>query len=124
MKLLFLDDIRYPKDVFTYIPDPIYNLKNWDIVRNYNDFVNYIKESKELPPLISFDHDLSDEHYVSNDFMAYKEKTGYDCAKWLVEYCLENNLDLPEYLSHSMNYYGKKRILQILNDFEEMKNNG
>lgn len=124
MKLLFLDDIRYPKDVFTYIPDPIYNLKNWDIVRNYNDFVKYIKESKELPPLISFDHDLSDEHYVSNDFMTYKEKTGYDCAKWLVEYCLENNLDLPEYLSHSMNYHGKKRILQILNDFEKMKNNG
>jgi hypothetical protein len=42
------------------------------------------------------------------------EKTGYDCAKWLVEYCVEHGLKFPEYVVHSMNPVGKENILSYV----------
>lgn len=125
MKYLFLDDIRNPKDVAKYI-NP--NLKSlyidniWDVVRNYNEFVKYI-ETNGVPDVISFDHDLADEHYrpsmyaedkhYSNYYTdgTFKEKTGYDCAKWLLGYLYEKNL--PTYrtiICHSMNPVGRENI--------------
>ena len=71
MKKLYLDDVRNPKT------------EGWEIVRNYDDFVNYINENG-LPDEISFDHDLGED--VS--------KTGYDCAKWLCEYCWGNGIQI------------------------------
>lgn len=130
-KYLFLDDIRVPKDAFDYIKDEIYINKTWIIVRNFNEFIQYIIENG-LPDLISFDHDLADEHYVPSkywyDYEASKkyqeqqnnkEKTGFDCAKWLVDYCIDNDLKLPSYLSHSMNPVGRDNILGILDNFKK-----
>ena len=66
MKKLFLDDVRVPFDCAKYMrPDDLkymYEDEEWDIVRTYNDFVGYI-EHFGVPDLISFDHDLADEHY-------------------------------------------------------------
>ena len=42
------------------------------------------------------------------------EKTGLDCAKFLVEYCADENLPLPEYLAHSANPAGKENIEKFL----------
>jgi len=113
---LFLDDVRVPYDVFKMIINPIYeNNEDWVIVKHYYEFVDYIKEN-DIPEFISFDHDLSFDHYLSEnqegdiDYVSLKEKTGYDCAKWLVEYCLENNLTIPDYYVHSANPVGKKNI--------------
>ena len=56
--LLFLDDLRNPKDViWVNLPEV-----EWTVVRNYDDFVNTIID-KGVPTRISFDHDLADEHY-------------------------------------------------------------
>jgi len=44
----------------------------------------------------------------------YKEKTGLECAKFLVEYCVNENIKLPEYLVHSANPPGKKNIESFL----------
>lgn len=91
---LFLDDVtipicRYPKS----------NNEDWDIVRTFNEFKNYITENG-IPKIISFDHDLGEE------------KNGNDCAKWLVEYCIDNKILEPNFavLVHSMNPIGAKRI--------------
>ena len=62
---LFLDDIRNPSDVGNYIRASLAELfskENWIIVRNYKEFCNYI-EKKGVPNVVSFDHDLADEHY-------------------------------------------------------------
>lgn len=128
MRLLFLDDIRQPKDAWAYTSNPIYTRQDWSIVRNYTEFVVYI-ETNGLPDLISFDHDLAIEHYqtlldeglskrAARKQAAPMEKTGHDCARWLVEYCRERDLDLPKYLSHSMNPVGKENILNTLKDYE------
>ena len=126
---LFLDDVRNPIDCILYIKDKIY-AEEWDIVRNYNEFINYITENG-IPDLISFDHDLADEHYsptmydggslYNHLYSEFKEKTGYDCAKWLCDYCSQNGLPLPTYLVHSMNPVGRDNILGVLKTFERFE---
>lgn len=114
---LFLDDERVPKQV-KWIELP---LVNWVIVRNYDDFVHHIT-THGIPLIVSFDHDLALEHYADAgkqqlNYATYREKTGYDCAKFLVEYCLERNYNLPKYYVHSMNTVGKANILSLLNSY-------
>ncbi|MBV8326353.1 MAG: hypothetical protein JO178_08590 [Chryseobacterium sp.] len=91
--------------------------KDWHIVRNYEEFVNRILE-KGLPEIISFDHDLGDEHELKNNARKWLEKTGYDCAKWLTEYCMDHYLDLPMFYCHSMNPVGKENIISLLKNFK------
>ena len=119
---LFLDDNRSPGDV-KWISLPIVK---WRIVRSYKDFVGIITK-ENLPVNISWDHDLSISSYqefhradASGEPINYtniEEKTGYDCAKWLVSYCAERNLNLPNYTVHSWNPVGKKNIESILESY-------
>lgn len=119
---LFLDDIRSPYDVFRNTIDPDYEHNyDWKIVKNYEEFVGVILESG-LPKLISFDHDLSQNHYLpenqSNiDYDKLTDKTGYDAAMWLIGYCKTNNIGLPKFKVHSANPEGKKNIEDILIHF-------
>tara|TARA_B100000508_G_scaffold136183_1_gene128878 strand:+ start:362 stop:742 length:381 start_codon:yes stop_codon:yes gene_type:complete len=115
---LFLDDERKPGDV-TWIADSRYNQFSWDIVRSYDAFVAYIEE-RGVPEFISFDHDLADEHYRAlmsgQDHEEHKlpEKTGYTCAKWLVEYCIDKGQKFPEFHVHSMNPIGGDNIKGVV----------
>ena len=76
--------------------------------------------------MISFDHDLSDKKYIlhlnkDEDLSKYREKTGYECAKWLVNYCLDNDLDIPEYYVHSYNTVGKTNIISYIENFKKTR---
>ena len=42
-----------------------------------------------------------------------------EMSKWLVEYCLDNDVDLPEYNSHSANPLGRENILSYLTNFKK-----
>ena len=126
--LLWLDDLRNP-----FIDEekrvPIGNDK-WNInwVLNYEQFVQWI-EIYGLPDAISFDHDLADEHYTPEYFWddyeeskkfqewrgkTYQEKTGMDCAKWLVDFCMDNKVELPKFYVHSANPVGADNIRGLL----------
>lgn len=128
MKKLFLDDIRNPGDCVLYMrPFEIY-MEKWDVVRNFDEFVKYILDNG-VPSIISFDHDLADEHYspYMNDqkkynrlYSQFREKTGNDCARWLCEYCVENSIPLPKYLVHSMNPVGRDNILSTMQSCEKV----
>lgn len=121
---LFLDDVRNVKDVVTYMhlrigdKNPIYLEDNWLIAKCYEDFVDIIQE-KGIPEFVSYDHDLALDHYIDGDMgfvgEGYKEKTGYDCAKWLVEYCKSKGIKHPSYAVHSMNPVGTQNIKNYLN---------
>jgi hypothetical protein len=120
---LFLDDMRMPHEVALYFEPQhirsVYEEQKWIIVRSYNEFVTHITENG-LPVCISFDHDLADEHYnQANNDEDYKEKTGYECAKWLVEFLIEHNLELPVIYCHSMNPVGKQNILKLFENFQK-----
>jgi len=126
-KLLWLDDLRNP-----YLNEegkvPVENLII-DWVLNYSQFTQWI-EKYGLPRAISFDHDLAQEHYTPeyfwNDYQeskkfqdwkskSYIEKTGADCAKWLVDYCLDKGLHLPKINVHSANPIGADYIFIEIN---------
>lgn len=113
IKKIFLDDIRNPKT------------NDWIIVRNYQEFVNWITENG-LPDEISFDHDLaliSYEPSTQKEKFEYTEKTGYDAAKWLCEYCWINGLPIPSWNVHSANPVGRDNIISILKNYQEKLNN-
>ena len=118
MYKLFLDDERLPKSV-TWVEMP---LGPWIIARNYDQFVKYIMQHG-LPSFVSFDHDLGLEHYIvgAPKYNEYKEKTGHDCAKWLVEYCMNNNLEFPEYQVHSMNPIGSTNIRSYIESYKKSR---
>lgn len=109
--LLWLDDIRNPFDengkwlVFSPIPQPFEVV--W--VKNYTDFVWWIRMNG-MPDAICFDHDLGEE--------GAEEKTGLDCAKWLIEYCMDNRFKLPAWNVQSANPVGKENINTLLNNFK------
>jgi len=127
---LFLDDERHPKDVKWVDLPPV----EWRVVRTYKDFVRLITKDG-LPKKISFDHDLAQEHYgeyirVATEkseeakqirYDTLREKTGYDCAKWLVDYCIEWDKDLPEYYIHTMNPVGGINIKHVLKNYEKYR---
>ena len=126
--VLFLDDERNPQDV-TWARFPRDGVTF--VARNYEQFVDSIY-NKGMPRFVCFDHDLADFHYQAmlkdneaNRYTAFvpddegglnltfdygKEKTGFDCAKWLVQYCIDNGLKFPPYVVHSMNPVGGQRI--------------
>lgn len=116
---LFLDDNRELKDVAEYTGLDMYTTEEWVVARNYEEFVDYIQEFG-MPNRISFDHDLGD---VSDD-PEHNEMTGYDAAKWLIDYCLENDVLPPMYLTHTNNPVGNKNINDIIQSFIKFKQDG
>jgi hypothetical protein len=121
-KALYLDDVRTPTETLP-------NYKPWYVVRNYDEFVKWIDENG-IPDLISFDHDLADEHisdyaiqvasqgYQHPNYEEYKEKTGVDCAKYVIDYCQTNDVILNKCVVHSHNPVGGKNIQDGINGFK------
>ena len=117
---LFLDDVRRPETTFSHMELPVFNAGGWIIVRNYYAFITLI-EKKGVPDVIAFDHDLADVHYKKQEFDYDDdnlEKTGYHCAKWLIDYCIDNKKELPhEIIIHSMNPSGSKNIKSLFDTY-------
>lgn len=123
MYKLFLDDERNLREIY-----PLADNDEWIIVRTYDEFTQTIAQNG-LPVEISFDHDLSAEHYPNRetegqpiDYSLHIEKSGYDCAKWLVDHCLKKGIDvLPTCHIHSANPIGKENIERFLGRWGQLK---
>lgn len=130
-KLLVLDDFRDPNNhQYTSFYLLYFDFRNFDEiiwVKDHYEFVDYIK-ANGLPTAISFDHDLSDEHYrifcskeAWEEYHLYSDHvpTGYDSAKFLIDYCFEKQLKLPIYYAHTQNPAGRVNILSTLNNYKK-----
>ena len=117
---IYLDDIRTP------------NEERWIICRNYDEFVDKVDEiGLDNIETISLDHDLGEtaiREYFKNvtnnyilDYANIHEKTGYDCAKWLVEKSIETEVNLPTILTHSANPIGSANIMGYINNYLKNK---
>lgn len=129
--LLWLDDIRNPfLNLEGKVPEGCAKII-W--ARSYDEFTELI-ELFGLPDVISFDHDLADEHYTPSQYWdsyeaskayqesrEYLEKTGYDCTKWLVDYCADREHTLPRCYVHSANPVGADNIKAYLNNYIKRK---
>ena len=126
-----MDDVRTPKE------------NNWVVVRNYDEFVSKITEiGLNNIEVISLDHDLGDtamSEYFNNVSPNYtlnydniKERTGLDCAKWLVNHFYDTNpewvemnrvikrgdgISFPQVYTHSANPIGSANIMGYINNF-------
>lgn len=105
-KLLWIDDLRNPF-INKEGKCPEGFVVEW--VLNYGQFIEWI-EKFGLPYAISFDHDLA-------DYQEDKEYTGMDCAKWLIEHCLETGEKMPKFFVHSANTVGADNILYLLKNY-------
>ena len=108
-KLLWLDDIRNPhkNDWLNFSPIG----RDCDViwVKTFTQFVDWISKNG-LPDAICFDHDLGEIY------------SGFDCAKWLVEYCIDNDLDVPLYNIQSANPVGKENIDMLFKNYSNFRN--
>lgn len=108
---LFLDDVRKPPD------------STWAVVRNHGAFVRYIEENG-VPEVISFDHDLADEHYQALDAESYaavggtfREKTGCECARFLIQ-----RGEFPKLaIIHTLNPVGAEHLIKLLSPHCEVR---
>ena len=131
--LLWLDDYRDPNDksIDWMVFSPIGRNVNIVWVKSYGEFIDYLNKNK-LPDGICFDHDLGVPNHNKRvaEGMSKRqsrklkplEKTGYDAAKWLVEYCLDNELTLPKWNCQSANPVGRDNINGLLNNFKRTIN--
>lgn len=99
---LYLDDYRFPEHSADTMwrrikkDNIIYIEQNWNIVRSFKEFKNYII-CNPIPNIISLDYDLDEyEYYVENT-------TGYDCLIFLLEYCKLKKHKIPKIIIHSAN---------------------
>lgn len=111
-KLLWLDDCRNPfeNDWLNFSPIG----KDVEVIwcKTYDEFVDTILNNG-LPNAICFDHDLGEE------------KSGMDCAKWLVEFCYETKKFIPSYNIQSANPVGRENIDKLLKNYiEKVELNG
>lgn len=131
--LLWLDDTRDPyAGTWTEDYSPLIYPYTLVWVKSYKEFISYVKENG-LPDAICFDHDLGDvvEQLARSNgkskkdarTLKQKEKTGHDCAKWLVDYCLDNKQKLPLWNVQSANPVGKENINMLLLAFKKHQDN-
>ncbi len=127
---VFLDDDRFPQQVYEYTKNKIYK-EEWIIVRDFNEFKAVIQFSDVYITHISFDHDLGEdkakklvaEGISKRKARAQKKlaKSGMDCAKWYIEYLQEEKInDLPNILVHSQNPVGKENIIKLFESYEKV----
>ena len=130
-KLLYLDDQRNPFINGVHLNENEKQIYDLEWVTNYHEFRTWIFKYK-LPDIVSFDHDLAPEHYTPEYFwdnyeeskkfqewksQYYKEKTGLDCARLLIQYCKALGTDLPIIKVHSANPVGADNIKEVIIDY-------
>lgn len=122
---IYLDDVRTPKSPNNEWVDGIVE---WTVVRSYNEFIQKVNSiGLENIELISLDHDLGDlamrewhygvvKNYAINYGNIQPEKTGYDCAKWLVNQWLDGK-PVVRVVTHSANAVGSANIMGYINNY-------
>ena len=117
-KGIYLDDVRTPLN------------SDWVVVRSYDEFVRVVSEiGLENIDEISLDHDLGPsamaewhKNVYNNytlDYNNITEKTGYDCAKWLVEQWMEGK-PVQRVYTHSANAIGASNIMGYINNYKHI----
>lgn len=122
---LFLSQDKSPQDInLDYLPK-----SGWKIVRNFEQFELSIREFG-APDFVYLSHNLHNEHgYFTDyrialssgkiDYSKYKNKTGLECVKYLINYCKDNNIKFPRYEIDQDNLVGYDNILKEINNSKQ-----
>jgi hypothetical protein len=88
--LLWLDDLRNPTD-------NIWN--NWIARKGVNPMSCDMTKTQD------------------KKLKKLETKSGFECAKWMVNYCMDNDLHLPDWYIQSANPVGAENIKSYLQSF-------
>jgi len=124
---IYLDDVRTPISPNNEWVD---GLEEWTVVRSYDEFVEKVtKIGLKNIKLISLDHDLGDSainewhtnvyYNFTLDYNNITEKTGMDCAKWLVEKWMDGE-PVCVVMVHSANAIGAANIMGYVNNYKHI----
>lgn len=135
-KLLWVDDIRNPHRDIKWLIKFAPKFEGEVIwIKNYNDFVKWI-ENNGFPDKICFDHDLGFKidalpfgvkhlahlFYRMIGMQPKNSKSGYDCCKWIVDYCLDNNIILDtRFVYQTDNPVGKENMVTLIDNFKRFQ---
>ena len=97
--VVWLDDTKNPAD---------YGYKDAIWIKSHNQLMIHIVLNG-LPQLICFDYDLG-----------HNKRTGYDSAKFIIDYCCQHNYNLPDWITQSKNVTGNKQINDLLNTYKSL----
>lgn len=123
---LYLDDLRTPCVSFDWVKDIRYLTEDWVVVRSHMDFVAHV-EKHGVPKLVSFDHDMGEEHYQYANanaigqevYETFELPTGFHTAKWFIEHCIQLDVPVPEVLIHTMNLAGGENIKSLFTTYDK-----
>ena len=101
--VIFLDDFRKPEQFVNTKLNIVFCATTFD---QFVEVLNQVYSEYNRVDEIWFDHDLGEN-----------AGSGYDCAKYLVEFCIEHTMPLPEYHIQSNNPAGKQNIESYLKSF-------
>ena len=106
--IIFLDDIRKPEQYVNIDQNIVFCAASLvDFIEALNKLYSKYNRIDE----IWFDHDLGEN-----------AGTGFDCAKYLVDFCIQHNMAIPEYHIQSDNLVGKQNIDSYLRSFLKSQN--
>lgn len=102
--IIFLDDYRKPNK---YV--------NMNINRVYQAY--NAQEFYDLLPKLYKKYNRIDEVWFDHDLGPVECGTGYECAKYLVDFCINHDMPLPEYHIQSANPVGSANIDSYLKSY-------
>lgn len=102
--IIFLDDYRKPNKYVNMNINRVYQAYNAQ--EFYNLLYKLYRKYNRIDE-VWFDHDLGPVDCG----------TGYECAKYLVDFCMEHNMPLPEYHIQSANPVGSANIDSYLKSY-------
>ena len=108
MKILIVDDIRTPENIF--LADAtlaLYDDVEWDVAINHDHAIRKLKANRY--DVVTLDHDLGEE------------KTGYEVACWLEWNIIMKDYKAPVIRVHSANPVGRNRIKQCIASIEKYR---
>lgn len=110
---LWIDDLRNPKDRqwSSWIKTNFGSHANDNVVwvKSYDEFIEYMNKYG-LPSIVCFDHDLGDIEW---------DLDGFDCCKYIVDYCQHHDIDIPDYAIQSSNPAGADNIRSLMNNYHK-----
>lgn len=100
----------------------------WLLAKSYEEFC-FLIDNLGIPDMVSLDHDLDETAMVECmaaiaegrefNYKAVKEKTGLDCARYLIKKCGESGVKIPKYLVHTANPNGAANMIAELEAYKK-----
>lgn len=102
--IIFIDDFRKPNKYVNVNINRVYQAYSYD---DFISLLNKLYNKYGVVDEVWFDHDLG----------PVEEGNGLDCAKYLVQFCMDHKMNLPEYHIQSANSVGKMNIDSYLKSY-------